>query len=68
MAAAGAARVVAPDEVGAAAVRDAVRAVLADPAIRSGAERIAGEIAGLPGPHDVVPRLLSTLLVRKAVP
>lgn len=67
MAAAGAARVVGPDEVDETTVRDAVRAVLADPAVRSGAELVAREIAGMPGPEDVAPLLLQSVPVRKAV-
>lgn len=44
-----------------AAVREAVSAVLSDPAYRSAAERIRDEIAGLPGPERAV-----TLLERLA--
>ena len=68
MAAAGAARAVAPDELTGAAVRDAVRLVLGQPDVRAAAERVAREIAGMPGPQDVVPRLLDSLPLRKAVP
>jgi len=68
MAVAGAALVVGPDGVGEAAVRDAVRTVLADPGLRSGAQRVARQIAGMPGPEDVVPQLLQSLPLRKAVP
>jgi UDP:flavonoid glycosyltransferase YjiC (YdhE family) len=57
MARAGAARSVGPDEVGAAAVREAVRAVLGDPSFRRDARRIADEIAAMPAPADVVPLL-----------
>lgn len=57
MAAAGAARVVGPESVSEAAVRDAVRAVLDDPGIRRHAAAVAGEIAAMPGPDDVVPIL-----------
>lgn len=69
MATAGAARVLAPEGVDEAAVREAVRAVLVDPDLRSGAERVAREIAGMPGPEDVVPLLLHSVPVpvRKAV-
>jgi len=38
-------------------VRDAVTDVLTDPSCRSAAERIADEIAALPGPEDTVPLL-----------
>jgi UDP:flavonoid glycosyltransferase YjiC (YdhE family) len=40
-----------------ATVRDAITDVLADPSYRSAAERIAHEIAALPGPEDIVPLL-----------
>lgn len=58
MAAVGAARVVGPDELTEAAVRDAVRLVLAEPQVRSNAGHLAREIAAMPGPEDVVPVLL----------
>lgn len=67
MAAAGAARVLAPEEVDEAAVREAVRAVLVDPDLRACAERVARQIAGMPGPEDVVPLLLQSAPRRKAV-
>jgi UDP:flavonoid glycosyltransferase YjiC (YdhE family) len=62
MAAAGTARVVGPDDVTESAVRNAVRAVLDDPGLddpgpRANAERVAIEIAALPGPEQVVPVL-----------
>jgi UDP:flavonoid glycosyltransferase YjiC (YdhE family) len=57
MARAGAARSVGPDEVGEAAVRDALLAVLGDPSFRRAAGRIADEIAAMPAPADVVPLL-----------
>lgn len=57
MAAAGAARAVAPDQLTGVAVRDAVRLVLDEPDVRSAAARVAREIAGMPGPEDVVPLL-----------
>ena len=59
MSAAGAARVVGPDELTEAAVGAAVRDVLEDPRVRQGAERIAREIADMPGPEDVVHLLLA---------
>jgi UDP:flavonoid glycosyltransferase YjiC (YdhE family) len=68
MARAGTARVVGPDAFTPEAVRDAARAVLADPAIRAAAARGAGEIAGMPGPEGVVPQLLGSVPLRKAVP
>jgi UDP:flavonoid glycosyltransferase YjiC (YdhE family) len=55
---AGAARVLMPDEVSAEAVRDAVRAVLAEGAPeRSAAASLAREIAGMPSAASVVQRL-----------
>jgi hypothetical protein len=52
---AGAARVLAPGEVTPAAVRDAVRAVLAEgSAERAGARRVAAEIAAMPAPEELV--------------
>lgn len=72
MAAAGAARVVGPESLSESAVRDAVRAVLGEPGIRRGAERVAREIAAMPGPDDVVPilsrRAGALPTSRKAVP
>ncbi len=53
--AAGVARTLAPDQVTSAAVRDAVRAVIApDSAERSTARRIATEIAAMPTARDIV--------------
>lgn len=46
-----------PGEVHAGAVRDAVRALLSEPAFRARASGVAAEIATLPAPEDVVPRL-----------
>ena len=68
MAAAGAARVIGPEELGPATIRAAVRAVLDDPALRAGAERIAAEIAAMPRPEDLAPLLLESLPLRKEVP
>jgi UDP:flavonoid glycosyltransferase YjiC (YdhE family) len=53
-AALGVGRVVPRAEVSPAAVRDAVRAVLGDPAYRRNAGRLADEIAALPGPETGV--------------
>ena len=53
-------RVVAPDDFSPEAVREAVRAVLADPAYRRNAERLRDEMAALPGPEEGV-RLLERL-------
>ena len=47
-------RVVAPDDFAPEAVRDAVRAVLADPAYRRNAARLRDEMAALPGPEHGV--------------
>jgi len=47
-------RVVAPDDFSPEAVRDAVRAVLADPAYRQNAARLRDELAALPGPEHAV--------------
>ena len=41
-----------------ASVRAAVERLLADPDLRAGAERVAAEIAAMPGPDEVV-RLLT---------
>jgi UDP:flavonoid glycosyltransferase YjiC (YdhE family) len=46
-----------PDQVDSAAVAEAVRKVLDDPAIRAGAGRLSQEIAAMPGPGEVVTRL-----------
>ena len=50
---AGAALVLEPASVSAAAVRAATERLLADPAIRAGAQRVAAEIAAMPTPEDV---------------
>lgn len=58
---AGAARVLMPDEVTAASVRDAMRAVLApDSPERAAAKRMAAEIAAMPSATDVAKHLEST--------
>ena len=46
-----------PGEVDAGAVRAAVRALLTEPAFRDRAAAVAAEIAALPAPEDVVPKL-----------
>ena len=46
-----------PDEVDAGAVRGAVRALLDRPAFRERAAELAGEIAAMPAPAEVVSRL-----------
>ena len=48
-----------PDDVSPAAVRTAVHAVLEQPGYREAAERLAGEIAAMPGPETAVPLLES---------
>ncbi|MDQ2826195.1 MAG: glycosyltransferase, partial [Actinomycetota bacterium] len=48
-----------PHEVDAASVRRAVRAVLDDPSYRERAAALAGEIAAMPAPAEVVPLLES---------
>jgi UDP:flavonoid glycosyltransferase YjiC (YdhE family) len=67
MAAAGAARVLAPEELGADAVREAVRAVLHDPGTRGAAQRVAREIAAMPGPEHVARLLLRSTPDREDV-
>jgi UDP:flavonoid glycosyltransferase YjiC (YdhE family) len=57
LAAAGAAIVLPPGEVVEKAVRDAVVEVLARPEPRTAAQRLAGEIAAMPAPADVVPAI-----------
>ncbi|GAA2809193.1 DUF1205 domain-containing protein [Kitasatospora sp. CM 4170] len=59
----GAGRWLPPERADAAGVADGVRALLADPAARTAAAGLAGEIAGLPAPAEVVPVLAE--LVRK---
>jgi UDP:flavonoid glycosyltransferase YjiC (YdhE family) len=54
----GAAVTLGPPDVTSAAVRTAVERVLADPALRAAAQGVAAEIAGMPGPDEVV-RLLA---------
>ncbi|WP_342239788.1 glycosyltransferase [Inquilinus sp. OTU3971] len=56
-AALGVARVLDPVGCSPEAVREATRAVLADPAYRSAAERMAQEIAAMPDPAEAVPLL-----------
>jgi len=46
-----------PDQADPSAVAEAVRRVLADPAIRAAAVRLSQEIAAMPGPDQVVTRL-----------
>ncbi len=53
-----AALVLGPAETTSASVRTAVESLLADPELRGGAERVAAEIAAMPGPDEVV-RLLA---------
>jgi len=48
-----------PREVDAVAVRNGVRALLSRPELRQRAAEVAVEIAGMPAPEDVVPRLES---------
>jgi UDP:flavonoid glycosyltransferase YjiC (YdhE family) len=57
-AAAGAALVLMPHEIGPAAVADAVSRLMDEPATREGAQRVAGEIAAMPSPADVVTALV----------
>lgn len=57
VAALGAGHVLGPEARTPQAIREAVRAVLADPAYRRGAERIRDEISALPGPEETVPLL-----------
>jgi MGT family glycosyltransferase len=54
VAALGAGRVLGPEARTPEAIRTAVRAVLADPAYRLGAERVRDEIIALPGPEENV--------------
>jgi UDP:flavonoid glycosyltransferase YjiC (YdhE family) len=56
-AAAGAARVVMPDELSGDAVRDAARALLEDPSYRDAARAIAAEIAAMPSAAEVAEQL-----------
>lgn len=53
----GAARLLMPDQVDEASVRESLRAVLHDPAYRQQAAVVAREIAAMPGPPDVVESL-----------
>ncbi len=55
---AGATLTLAPSEVTSTSVRAAVERLLSDSDLREGAERVAAEIAGMPGPDEVV-RLLA---------
>ena len=55
---AGAALVLGPAETTSDSVRTAVERLLSDRGLRAGAERVAAEIAGMPGPDEVV-RLLT---------
>jgi UDP:flavonoid glycosyltransferase YjiC (YdhE family) len=68
-AALGVARVVGPGERSGGVVRDAVRAVLGDPAYRAGARRLREEMLALPGPEHMVAlleRLAATEAARSA--
>jgi glycosyltransferase, MGT family len=62
-----AAAVLMPGEVTVDSVRAAARQVLADPAYRRGAERIAAEIAAMPGPADVAATLRPTTTREEAL-
>ncbi len=53
----GAALTLAPDEVSAASVRVRVERLLADPQLRTAAQRVAAEIAAMPAPEVVAHRL-----------
>lgn len=57
--AAGVGPILRPGDVNASAVRRAVRAVLDEPSYGAVARRLAGEIAQMPGPDDVVAELVS---------
>jgi UDP:flavonoid glycosyltransferase YjiC (YdhE family) len=56
-AAAGAARIVMPDDLSETAVRDAAHALLDDPSYRDAARAVAAEIAAMPSATDVAERL-----------
>jgi UDP:flavonoid glycosyltransferase YjiC (YdhE family) len=51
---AGASLTLGPGDVTSTSVRAAVEQLLSDPDLRAGAERVAAEIAGMPGPDEVV--------------
>jgi UDP:flavonoid glycosyltransferase YjiC (YdhE family) len=55
--AAGAARVVMPDELSESAVREATRALLEDPSYRNAARDIAAEIAAMPDAAEVAQQI-----------
>jgi hypothetical protein len=55
--AAGAALVIEPGDWSASLIRSTVDEALATPSLALAARRLAGEIAAMPGPHDVVRRL-----------
>lgn len=61
-AAAGAARVLLPDQCDQASLAAGVQAVLFEPAVRAGAAAMRGEIAGMPGPDAVAAAVEQTLL------
>ncbi len=63
-AALGVGRVIGPEERTPEAIREAVRAVLADPSYRANAERLRDEMAALPGPEYAV-ELLERLAAEK---
>jgi len=65
LAATGAGRVLMPGAVGEDAVRAAVQELLAEPAYRTAATRLAAEIAGMPAPGDVVPALQTLITDRR---
>ena len=54
----GAGLVLAPDEVDADAVDDALDRVLTDPAVRAAASRVRAEIDRMPAPAELLPTLL----------
>jgi hypothetical protein len=56
---AGASLTLEPTEVTSESVRAALERVLADAELRVGAQRVAAEIAGMPGPHEVVSLLVA---------
>ena len=58
---AGAAIVLAPDDVTADAVRDALLRLLDDPSFRPSAERVAAEIAAMPSPSEAAARVVGSV-------
>jgi UDP:flavonoid glycosyltransferase YjiC (YdhE family) len=61
--AAGAARVVMPDELSENAIRDAARALLEDPSYRNAARDIAAEIAAMPDAAEVAQQIEEAFLL-----